>query len=92
MNGREAMKEILKRQPLDEIDILNHIVATAVYILKFPSINKDDTEYETKKLEYNRIFIPTLSESEKIAILRIEKKDQSINSSEGFDDFALNLK
>ena len=92
VHGREAIKEILKSRNFDEIDMLKHIVATAVYILKFPSINKDDTEYEAKKLEYNKVFIPTLSESEKVAILRVEKNDQTINSSEGFDDFAVNLK
>jgi len=91
LHGREAMKEILKIQNHDEIDMLKHIVATAVYILKFPSVNKDDTEYQAKKLEYNKAFIPTLSESEKIAILRVEKNDQTIKSSEGFNEFASTL-
>ncbi len=92
LHGREAMKEILKPQNFDELDMLKHIVATAVYIFKCPSLNQNDAEFEKKKLDYNNAFITTLSESEKIAILRIEKNDQTIKSSEGFDTFALNLK
>ncbi len=91
VNGREAIKAILKSPNFDETHMLNHIVETAVYILRFPPKNIDIGGYEAKRIEYNQAFITTLSESEKIAILRLKKNDRTINSPEGFESFVATL-
>ncbi len=91
LHGREAMKEILAGK--NEIYKIKHIVETAVYILRFPQINNIDLHFEsTNKKYFQNIFIPTLSDVEKIAIIKIKHNpffNETNDLEKEFDAFLL---
>lgn len=93
INGREALKEILENH--NELYQIKHIVKTAVYILKFPKNNNIDNHFESTPQKYfQEIFIPTLSDSEKMAILKIEYNSSiqaTDNLEEEFENFVSRL-